>query len=167
MEPKTVGRERIQKDAKAQSPFSMSGLVAGTLVLTGDGQLPIEFLSPEDRIISRTRGMVRLVGIEARTETVQVVRIAPGTLGPFLPKHTTMMSASQKLLLRGAKAQAVADKNQIICPVQDLIDGESIVDLGTRELRLVRLIFDKPEVIYADGIEVAITTPAGHILKAA
>ena len=49
---------------------------------------------------------------------------------------------------------------QGVMPLGFLVDNEAIRDLGPRELRLVQLHFERPEVIYADGIEVVL--PASH-----
>lgn len=167
MEPKMVRRPNIHKDADAQMPYSMSGLVAGTLILTADGEIPIEFLTPGERVISRARGMVQLKAIEAHIETLSVVRVGQGALGHGVPRHATLMPADQRVLLRGDRARQVTQSAQAVVPVGTLIDGHSIQDLGKRELRLVRLVFDQREVVYADGIEVAINTPIERLQKAA
>ena len=45
-------------------------------------------------------------------------------------------------------------KAQTVVEAGDLIDGEFITDMGTRDLHLVHLTFDRQHVIYADGLEI-------------
>lgn len=167
MIPKTVADNPAQSGRNGPSPYTMAGLVSGTLIRSGDGDIPIEFLSPGDRLISRIHGMVTLNGIKVRHTTAKVVRIAPGALAPDIPKHATMMPATQSVFLRGARAKAVSNQSQAVVPAGNLVDGTSVCDLGMRPLTLIRLVFDRPEVIYADGIEVAINTLASELQKAA
>ena len=167
MNPQTVGRVLTQKGAAAQSPFPMVGLVAGTLILTGDGALPIEFLSPGDRIISRAHGMVHLTGIEAATETLHMVRVYPGALGTNTPEHLTMMPSAQRVLLRDTRVKQFSPAAQTVVPVGCLVDDATITDMGRRETRVFRLSFERPEVVYADGIEIAVSGPATAHAKAA
>lgn len=167
MQTKSVKDDSVQSDNSPQAPYSMAGLVAGTLIRTGDGDIPIEFLTPGDRIISRVHGMVTLDDTEVRHMQAKVVRVGPGALAPDIPKHATMMPATQRVFLRGPKSRSLSGLSQTIIPVGCLVDGETVCDLGMRPLSLIRLVFDRPEVIYADGIEVAINTPAAELRKVA
>lgn len=167
MHPKTDGRVLTQKGAAAQSPYTMVGLVAGTLILTKDGALPIEFLTHGDRVISRAHGLVTLTDFEARTETLPMVKVYPGALGPNRPEFPTLMPASQHVLLRDARVKQFSGASQVVVPVGCLVDDATILDLGQRETRLFRLSFERPEIIYADGIEVSIAAPRIAVSKAA
>ena len=168
MKPNTVGRVVTQTGETAQSPYPMAGLVAGTLILTGDGALPIEFLTPGDRIISRSHGMVRLTGVEACTDNTHLVRVTAGALGADVPERPTMMPYAQRVLLRDPqRANAFSQASQVVLPVGCLVNDGDIKDLGIRETRLFRLHFDRPEVIYADGIEIAISAHSELSVQAA
>lgn len=160
MTPKTDGRVLTPKGAAAQSPYSMVGLVAGTLILTKDGALPIEFLTVGDRIISRAHGMVTLTDFSARTDQQHMVRVLPGALGPNRPEYVTMMPSSQRVLLRDSRVAQFSNAAQAVVPVGCLVDDTTILDMGLRDTRLFRLSFDRPEVIYADGIEVSVSAPS-------
>ena len=43
-------------------------------------------------------------------------------------------------------------------PARRLIDGEFVSEGAKRRVKLHELVFDRPHIIYADGLEVA-TTP--------
>ena len=67
MEPKMAGRTAEQVNTYTRTDHSngvqelhTSGFSAGTLIMTAEGELPVEFLNSGDRIVSRNRGLVRL-----------------------------------------------------------------------------------------------------------
>ncbi len=157
MKPNAVGHAQGGTTSPGNSHTQPAGLVAGTLVMTGDGEIPVEFLAPGDRVISRAHGMVRLRDVSSETRRVHMVRLAPGAMGVGQTK-ATILPAAQTVLLRGAAAERLCGTAQGVTPVGLLVDDEGIRDLGPRDLRLIRLQFDRPEVIYADGVEIVLTS---------
>ncbi|MGB8622907.1 MAG: Hint domain-containing protein, partial [Paracoccaceae bacterium] len=79
--------QRASRDVPAQS---RGGLAQGSVVLTLDGALPIEFLTPGDRIITRN-GARTLRGVDVRTLDQAPMRIAPGTLGHDRPDEALLI----------------------------------------------------------------------------
>ena len=156
MKPKTVGRASGGISPQQRTCISHVGLVAGTIVLTSDGEIPVEFLSPGDRIITRNAGMVALNAIETEKVKVEAVRINAGALGHIKPPHTVMLPAAQTVLVRDWRAKALGGAAQAVMPAGCLVDDEHITSLGPRQMVLVKLGFDAPYVIYADGLELSV-----------
>lgn len=156
MKPKTVGRASGGVPPQQRTCISHVGLVAGTIVLTSDGEIPVEFLSPGDRIITRNAGMVALQAIETEKVKIEAVRIDAGALGHIRPPHTVMLPASQTVLVRDWRAKALGGASQAVMPAGCLVDDEHITALGPRQMVLVKLGFDAPYVIYADGLELSV-----------
>jgi hypothetical protein len=126
----------------------------GTSVMTLDGALPVEHLSPGDRVVTRA-GVRRLAAV-----TVTVVRdaamvaVAPGALGHDRPDRALMLPAAQPVLLRDWRAQAMYGAPAALVPVGRLADGTFLEHRTVAEVRLFALHFDAPAVAYADGVEV-------------
>ncbi|WP_417209896.1 Hint domain-containing protein [Antarctobacter sp.] len=135
------------------APFN--ALPLGTLVLTLDGALPVEFLGPGDRVITRDSGTARLRALNPVTRPLPAVTIAPGTLGHMRPDHEVTLPAAQEILLRDWRASALFGAQQALVPLCRLVDGTFIRNLGAVELQLCQLIFDEPHILYADGLELA------------
>ncbi len=154
MKPKTVGRQGGQISA-TRAPMQEAGLLAGTSVLTLEGELPVEFLYPGDRIITRDAGAVPLRDVMAHRVRGQPVRIAAGTLGDRRPDRDLIVPAAQRLLVRDWRAMALTGQRQAMIPARSLLDGEFIRMLPWGELVLHQLIMDAPHVIYASGLELA------------
>ncbi len=67
--------------SSVSSSATWPGILSGTRVLTLDGELPVQFLCPGDRIITRSGARV-LRGVEMRIEAAPVLA--------FLPKVAAM-----------------------------------------------------------------------------
>ena len=161
MEPKTVRRANGDSPAQRHEhdpSKTFNALVAGTTVLTLDGALPVEFLSPGDRIITRDSGMAVLSDIRRRTVTVDCVSIRAGSLGNTRPDRDAILPAAQEVLIRDWRAQALFGRAQALVPAARLVDGEFIRAAGQREVTLIELVFDAPHIVYADGLELASAT---------
>ncbi len=148
-------------------PTPSTGLIAGTVILTADGEIPVEFLSEGDRIITRDAGMVRLRSIIRQECTVPVIRIAAGSLGDTRPEEDMLIPAGQRILVRDWRAKAMGGARQALMRGDALTDGEFVHSLGTRRVVLLHLVFDRPHVIYAGGLEIEAALPRACVLKQA
>jgi len=156
MKPNTVGRELSGQMPPLRKEMSHVGLVSGTIILTSDGGIPVEYLSPGDRIVTRNAGLVPLAAVQTVRMSQEAVKIAAGSLGDNKPTHHAMLPAAQMVLVRDWRAQAMRGATQAVMPAGCLIDDEYITALGAREMTLVRLGFDAPYVVYADGLELSV-----------
>jgi hypothetical protein len=156
MKPKTV--RRVKSDEKSQTrAYPMhAGIVAGSIIFTSDGEIPVEYLSVGDKIVTRDSGMVTLVQTFIHRVAAPAVAIKAGSLGHTRPDQNVIIPSAQEVLVRDWRAQSMFGKVQAVVQAGQLIDGEYITDLGTRELHLVHLTFDQPHVIYADGLEISV-----------
>ena len=131
------------------------GLAEGTSVLTLDGALPVEYLTPGDRILTRG-GVRRLKSIEmTRVAHARMVRISADVLGTGRPEAEVLVVAGQPLLIRDWRAKALYGAAQVLVPAAKLADGEYIRAEVMREARIFTLKLDAAAVIYAGGLELA------------
>lgn len=149
----------------SEAPFSRSagstgidpqpGVMAGTMVRTLDGVLPVEYLTPGDRIVTRN-GARRLtsVSVQAR-KVIDLVRIRASTLGHDRPEQDLLVSPGQPILIRDWRAKAIFGTPVAAIPASRLADGEFVCLETHRQVRLFTLRFDEDEVIYAEGLELA------------
>ncbi|UOA26814.1 Hint domain-containing protein [Pseudosulfitobacter sp. DSM 107133] len=156
MKPKTVGRVDSGQAPQLRAEIIHVGLAAGTILLTSDGEIPVEYLSPGDRIITRNAGLVTLKAVASTRAQAAAVAIAAGSLGQMRPQSNVILPAAQQVLIRDWRAKALAGAAQAVLPAGCLIDGEFITDLGLRNMLLVQLGFDAPHVVYADGLELSV-----------
>ena len=131
------------------------GLACGTTVLTLDGILPVEFLSPGDRIITRD-GALRLASIEVTVvQNARVIRISEGTLGIDRPEGDMIVSPDQPIMIRDWRAKAMFGTQAAMVPAARLVDGAYIQAEVLPQVRFYTLRFANNAVIYAGGLELA------------
>jgi len=165
MEPKTAARVMQSRGARAPEqivsrttfdtflgPQPLDGVLGSSKILTLDGVLSASYLTAGTRLIARDVGMVRLKSIEVLQAELATVTIRAGSI-PGLGDTDITGLADQRIQLRG-DAAATYGRPAVTKPLRDLVDNEFVLQNAPRLTRLFRLIFDKPHVIYADGLEI-------------
>jgi Hint domain len=131
------------------------GILAGTMVRTLDGILPVEFLEPGDRIVTRS-GARRLASFSVVTRRhVQLVRIRASAMGHDRPDQDLLLSPGQPVVIRDWRAKVLYGTPVAAIPAARLADGEFVVTETHHNAKLFTLRFEDDEVIYAEGLELA------------
>ena len=138
----------------ADALATAAGLAAGSPIYTCDGVLPVEFLSPGDRIIARDAGAVTLRAISHRRIMARAVMVSAGALGATRPETPLVLLPDQQVFLRNWLARALRGADHALVEASCLVDNRYIrlapqplafdvfdLDLGGRH------------IIYADGVE--------------
>ena len=147
----------ITQTASTSQPTAAvnTAMALGTSVLTLDGDLPVEFLTIGDRVLTRA-GARRLQGIVITVvQNARVIRIAQGSLGVDRPEADIIVTANQPILIRDWRAKALFGCETALVPAARLADGEYIRSEVLAEVRLYTLHFAEDAVIYAGGLELA------------
>lgn len=134
-----------------------AGIAMGTIVLTLDGEIPVEHLNAGDRVITRDTGIATLRAVHMREVTFTPYKISADRLGEGRPVADTFVAADQLILLRGLLSQALYNKDSAMVPVSRLADGEYISKCESQTMRIYELEFDAAHVIYANGLEIGST----------
>ncbi|MEM1430973.1 MAG: Hint domain-containing protein [Pseudomonadota bacterium] len=125
----------------------------GTRVLTLNGWRPVECLRVGDRVLTRDSGAQRIRWIGRRafagTGPLAPVEVARGVLGADRPVR---LSPQHRLLLSGPHIAALTGEAEALCPALHLVDGARIRRRQTPWVTYLHLMFDKHEVIWADGL---------------
>ncbi len=130
------------------------GIAAGTVVMTAEGALPVDFLEPGHRVITRS-GIRVLRASHQHRYSGPAISIAEGALGHGRPEQALILPADAPVLVRHARAASCFGRVGVVLPVADLVDGVSITKTEAVSMRLYDLRFDAPEIVYAEGLEIA------------
>lgn len=132
----------------------LAGIAGGTGIRTLDGILPVEYLQPGDRIVTRS-GAKRLIAVSVRqSRALDVVRFKASTLGHDRPGADLLIGPGQPVVVRDWRARALYGVEVAAVPSARLADGEFVLR-ETHALRLYTLRFAEDEVIWAEGVELA------------
>jgi hypothetical protein len=158
MKPNTVGRVGGETSQTGQyTPYSVldTGLVQGTTLLTLDGEIPVEFLSVGDKLITRDTGISKVLHIQRSTRKVRTIALAAGSLGHTRPERDALLAGDQMVLIRDWRARAMFNSERALVAARSLVDGEFIRDLGEQDQTLIQIFCDAPHILYADGLELS------------
>tara|TARA_R110002020_G_scaffold473192_1_gene702113 strand:+ start:4881 stop:5402 length:522 start_codon:yes stop_codon:yes gene_type:complete len=173
MKPNTVGRVGGENPQTGQyAPYASrdTGLLQGTMILTLEGEMPVEFLSVGDKVITRDSGIARVEHIQRTKRMVHTISLAAGSLGHTRPERDAILAGDQMCLIRDWRAQAMFSSDRALVAARTLVDGEFIRDLGMQEQTLIQIFCDSPHILYAEGLEVSTADGArarGQVLHAA
>ncbi len=156
MKPNTVGRVgETDRHAGQYTRYAIldTGLVQGTTLLTLDGEIPVEFVSVGDKLITRDTGVSKIIHIQRTTRKVRSIAFAAGSLGDTRPESDTLLAGDQMVLIRDWRARALFSSERALVAARSLIDGEFITDLGEQDQTLIQIFCDSPHILYAGGLE--------------
>jgi Hint domain len=146
--------KKISGPEALASILPVTGMAAGTRVRTLDGILPVEYLQPGDRIVTRS-GARKLVAISVRqSPALDVIRVKASTLGFERPDADLLLGPAQPVIVRDWRAKVLYGAEVAAVPCARLADGEFVLR-ETQEVRLFTLRFDEEEVIWAEGLELS------------
>ncbi|MCI2398657.1 Hint domain-containing protein [Aliiroseovarius subalbicans] len=119
----------------------MTGIAAGTVILTLRGEIAVEDLREGDKVITRDMGAQPLRHVTQYSASVSV--IAKNSMGQNRPSRDVRVASTQPILNRGETTSVAA-----------AMDFVSVLRGAVEESLLYRLCFDHEHIIYADGLEV-------------
>lgn len=148
---------------------------AGTLIRTPWGEVAVERLCAGDTVITRSGprevrwiGSVRLSPADlAANPQLRPIRISAGALGPSSPAADLLVSPQHRILVRSKIAQRMFGAPEVLVAAKQLLLLEGI-DIATDlpEVEYVHFLFDRHEVVLANGAEAESLFTGPEALKA-
>jgi hypothetical protein len=142
-------------DARADTRDLAGAVALGARIYTQEGALPVEYLEPGDLIVTRS-GARKLRAVLSGDYVGPLVRVAPGALGHDRPGAPLLLGSQARLLLRDWRVELIYGKREALVAASSVVDGQYVTK-ETGRARMFALQFDGPEVIYADGVEIAMS----------
>lgn len=136
-------------------------LARGTLVDTAEGPRPVEDLAAGDavRVLSGGHAVLRVIcrrsfGPQALAQNPRLcpVRITAGSLGAGLPRRDLLVSRQHRMLVSSRVAERMFGTRDALVPAIRLIGLPGIgIATGTERVEYFHLLFDRHQVIFAEG----------------
>lgn len=127
--------------------------VAGTLIRTPSGDVPVESLKPGDLVITHDDGAQPLRWTGQRrvpaTGAFAPIRIRAGTFGAH---GTLMLSPQHRVLVRDSLAELLFGEAEVLVAAKDLVNDRSIRVVEGGMVDYVHLLFDRHQVIFSEGL---------------
>jgi hypothetical protein len=135
-------------------------LVAGSLLPTVQGLVPVEALSPGDLILTQDAGpqplsRVLWQQIHARGDLAPV-RIASGSFGASRDLH---LWPGQPLLIQDSRSASLFEGAAVHLAACDLVDGHAVQRIEGDRVDYIQILFDRPQAVLVAGLEMASLAP--------
>lgn len=124
-------RQDARLDAKRQIAEAhasvLAGLTPGTILMTRDGETPVEWLESGDEVLTRDRGFVPILWINRTKLNRKELRAFPeyapvslpeGCVEPGVPAHDLSVSPRQLVLVRSALADKDYGSSEVLVPAR-------------------------------------------------
>ena len=143
----------------------------GARIRTPEGEIPIETLVVGDLVCTHDHGQqaIRWIGkipltvaeVTAR-DTLRPVILQAGSLHAGCPHRTIRVSQQHRFVVRGWKAELLFGADEVLVAARDLINDKGIrLDRSNAAVCYYHLMFDRHELIWADGAETESLFPTG------
>lgn len=130
---------------------SVPCFVAGTLIATPNGDVPVDMLKVGDLVLTKDNGPqpIRWAGcrylahVDLTRTRQQPIEFKPGSLGNGKPRRSLRVSPQHRILVTG----------NLFVPARSLTDLPSVrVMQGCRRVSYHHILLSRHEVIYAEGV---------------
>jgi hypothetical protein len=146
---------------------------AGTLIRTPGGEVAVEALRAGDDVVTLDHGIRPLIWTGSRTlvfppapESQKPIRIKAGCLGANLPCRDLVVSPQHRILCAGQGVTKLTGQHEVFVAVKSLEARNGVRRMkGTRQVTYHSLLFDRHEVILANGLAAESLFPGPTALK--
>lgn len=126
---------------------------SGTGILTPHGLRPIEDLKTGDFVITRDNGLQPIRWIGKRTvpalNKFAPIRFAAGSL-PNLARPL-LVSPQHRMLVGNHLSELYLGESEVLASAKHMVNGTSITREVGGEVTYMHMLFDRHEIVYADG----------------
>ncbi|WP_456386366.1 Hint domain-containing protein [Profundibacter sp.] len=127
--------------------------VAGTMILTPDGEVAVESLKAGDLVMTHDDGAQPLRWIGQRSvaakDSFAPVRIMADTFGEH---RDLLVSPQHRVLIRDSLAELLFGESEVLVAAKDLINDKSVRIQEGGDVTYVHLLFDRHQVIFSEGL---------------
>ncbi len=140
--------------------------VAGTMILTQDGEKPVEMLEPGDMVLTHDNGFqpLRWIGQRrvAASGNFAPIIINANTLGTH---ETLRVSPQHRILIQDSLAELLFGETQVLVAAKDLVNDHSIRRAEGGTVEYVHILFDEHQVVYSNGLATESFLPGPQTTK--
>lgn len=137
----------------------------GTRIRTPSGGRRIEELKVGDQVITDDNGAqeIRWIGrrvVEGRGEFAPI-RFMKGAIGN---RRELRVSPQHRFLVTGSRAELLFDEPELLVAARHLVNGDTIHVAPCGQVEYIHLMFDRHEVIFAEGVRTESFHPGDYVL---
>ncbi|MFU8777766.1 MAG: Hint domain-containing protein [Roseovarius sp.] len=125
----------------------------GARILTQWGERPVESLRLGDMVVTRDHGLQPLRWIGKRTvpglSDFAPISVASSVMGG---QEALLVSPQHRLLFTGYQAELLFGESEVLIAAKHMVNGRDVTVSPRDAVTYIHIMFDRHEIIYADGI---------------
>ncbi|MCB1367325.1 MAG: Hint domain-containing protein [Rhodobacteraceae bacterium] len=132
--------------------------VAGTMIETACGPVPVELIRPGDKVQTRDNGLQPVLWAGGQSFRARQLAISPAlapvriAAGSFGATADLLVSPQHRLLLRGPEVQLYFGPDEVFAPAIALLTGGSLVQIQPKgDIGYHHLLLENHQVLNAQG----------------
>ena len=147
----------------------------GTMIRTEDGLMRVEDISEGTRVQTKDNGCQEVLWTGSRRVTgarlyamphLCPIRMRAGSLDDDVPDAGLLVSPDHRIMVKGARARALFNTDEVLVTAKDLINDHSIyIDRSMREVSYIHMLMPAHEIVFANGVESETFHPASAGLE--
>jgi Hint domain len=148
----------------------------GTRIRTPHGGVAVERLKVGDLVHTSDNGIrpLRWIGQVslgpaelAAAPELRPIRITAGALGNNTPRRDMLISPQHRVLVSGWRTELLYGLGEMLAAAAHLVDGKAIhVATDVTEITYIHFMFDRHEIVFADGVAAESFRPGPMTLPA-
>lgn len=156
--------------AEMQPPEGVICFTPGTMIATPDGPRDIAALREGDVVQTADNGSAEILWLGRRNLSgarlrampeLVPVRLRAGALDKDVPDEGLLVSPDHRMIMRGPRAQALFNTNEVLVTARDLVNDRTIVrDHSVTDVTYIHMILPQHEVVFANGVATESFHPA-------
>lgn len=156
----------VDTDTGFVNATSIPCFVAGTMITTPDGDVPVETLKPGDLVLTQDDGPQALRWIGTRA-VAAVGDFAPILIraGTFGAHGNVKVSPLHRVLIRDSLAELLFGESEVLVAAKDLVNDHSVTRQSGGSVTYVHLMFDTHQVVFSDGLATESFLPGPQTTK--
>ena len=168
----TIDAQTMREET--QTPQGVICFTPGTMILTPYGPRAVESLREGDRVQTKDNGSSEILWLGKREITgarlmampaLAPVRLRAGALDKDVPDAGLLVSPDHRIILRGARARALFNAEEVLVTARDLIDDHAIMrDYSVKKVTYIHMFLQQHEVVFANSVATETFHPASAAL---
>lgn len=172
-----IVRDNVQASVRAaptQTPGGVICFTPGTMIATPDGPRDMLALREGDFVQTQDNGPAEILWIGRRVITgarmqvqpqLRPVRLQAGALDRDVPDSGLLVSPDHRLVLRGARARALFNTDEVLVAARDLINDDTVlIDHVIPNVVYIHMMLAQHEIVFANGVAAETFHPASAAL---
>ncbi len=172
-----VVRHSIDATTRSEAEAPVQGVICftpGTMILTPDGPRDVASLGEGDRVQTQDNGPAEVLWIGRRRITgarmmalpqLVPVRLRAGALDRDVPDAGLLVSPDHRIVLRGPRARALFNADEVLVAARDLVDDAMILrERPLRAVTYIHMMLARHQIVFANGVATESFHPASAAL---